>query len=215
MVGSSNASLTAAIVAGGGARRLGGRLKSDLVVGGAKLIDRQLSVLGHVAEHILIVSNDLHRFRASGLRVCADLIPDAGPLSALYTALVRSPTARTLVVAGDLPFLQGPFLRYLVARLGHDDAAIPRDRQGWQPLCGVYDQACTGPVHDNLAQGERRVASLIPRIRVAAIEPTDVARFDDPDRLFFNVNTPDDYVRAQALADGGPAAARASRAHRP
>ena len=93
---------TAAIIAGGRAQRLGGLEKSDLVIGGRRIVDRQLSVLGHVAEHILIVSNDHHAFRASGLQVCADLMPGAGPLSGLYTALVRSPTARTIVVACGL-----------------------------------------------------------------------------------------------------------------
>ena len=117
---------TAAIIAGGRAQRLGGLDKSDLVIGGRRIIDRQLSVLGHVAEHILIVSNDHHAFRSSGLQVCADLIPGAGPLSGLYTALVRSPTARTIVVACDLPFLTVSFLRHLAARARGADAAIPR-----------------------------------------------------------------------------------------
>ena len=113
---------TAAIIAGGRAQRLGGLDKSNLVIGGRRIIDRQLSVLGHVAEHILIVSNDHYAFRASGLQVCADLIQGAGPLSGLYTALVRSPTAQTIVVACDLPFLTVSFLRHLAARARGADA---------------------------------------------------------------------------------------------
>ena len=191
---------TAAIIAGGLARRLDGLDKSRLVIGGRRIVDRQLSVLGRVAEHILIVSNDHHRFRSSGLRVCADLIPGGGPLSGLYTALVMSPTARTLVVACDLPFLTASFLRHLAARVDGTDAAIPRTAGGAQPLCAVYDRTCAEPIRDRLERGEFRVSGLVDTLRVTDIGPSEVAPFDPDGTLFFNVNTPDDYTRAIALA---------------
>ena len=191
---------TAAIIAGGRAQRLGGLEKSDLVIGGRRIIDRQLSVLGHVAEHILIVSNDHHAFRASGLQVCADLMPGAGPLSGLYTALVRSPTARTIVVACDLPFLTVSFLRHLAARSRGADAAIPRTATGPEPLCAVYDRVCVEPIRARLERGALRVSALRNDLRVTDIGPSEVAPFDPAGTLFFNVNTPDDYTRANNLA---------------
>ncbi len=192
--------MTAAIIAGGQAQRLGGLAKSDLVIGGRRIIDRQLSLLGRVAEHILIVSNDHHRFRDAGLRVCADLIPVAWALCVIYTALVRSPTTRTLVVACDLPFLTVSFLRHLAVRSGGADAAIPRTASGAQPLCAVYDRACAGPIHTRLERGAFRVADLGNDVRVTHIGPSEVAPFDRDGTLFFNVNTADDYTRANALA---------------
>ena len=192
--------LTAAIIAGGRAQRLGGIDKSNLLIGGRRIIDRQLSVLGHVAEHILIVSNDHHRFRSSGLQVCGDLIPGAGPLSGLYTALVRSPTDGTIVVACDLPFLTVSFLRHLAALARGADAAIPRTAKGTEPLCAVYDRACVEAIRARLERGERRVSALGDAIRVRDVGPSEVAPFDPAGTLFFNVNTPDDYTRANALA---------------
>ena len=194
---------TAAIIAGGRAQRRGGLDKSNLVFGGRRIIDRQLSVLGHVAEHILIVSNDHYAFRASGLQVCADLIQGAGPLSGLYTALVRSPTARTIVVACDLPFLTVSLLRHLAARARGADAAIPRTATGTEPLCAVYDRACVEPIRARLERGELRVSALGDAIRVTDIGPSEVAPFDPAGTLFFNVNTPDDYTRANDLAARG------------
>lgn len=192
-------SVTAAIIAGGLAERLGGLDKWDLEVGGKRILDRQLSVLGHVAEHILIVSNDPSRFRTSGLRVCADLIPGAGPLGGVYTALVRSPTTRTLVVACDLPFLTTAFLRHLTARARGTAALVPWTAGGPEPLCAMYDQACAEPIRARLARGERRVSDLAHAMRVTRIEPSEVAPFDRDGTLFLNVNTPDDHTRAIAL----------------
>ena len=191
---------TAAIIAGGRAERLDGLAKSHLVIGGRRIIDRQLSVLGYVAEHILIVSNDHHRFRSTGLQVCADLIPGAGPLGGLYTALVRSPTARTIVVASDLPFLTVAFLRHLAARLRDADAAVPRTAMGTEPLCAVYDRGCIEPIRARLERGERRMSALADTARVTEIGPSEIAPFDPGGTLFFNVNTPDDYTRANDLA---------------
>jgi len=194
---------TAAIIAGGRAQRLDGIDKSALVIGGRRIIDRQLSVLGRVAEHILIVSNDHHRFRSSGLQVCADLIPGAGPLGGIYTALVRSPSAQTIVVACDLPFLTVSFLRHLVTRVRGADAAIPRTAAGTEPLCAVYDRTCVEPIRVRLERGELRVSALGDAIRVNEIGPAEIAPFDPAGIMFLNVNTSDDYTRASDLATRG------------
>ncbi len=198
------ASLTAAIIAGGRARRLGGRSKSDLVIDGTRIIQRQLSVLGQVAEHILIVTNDLHRFRSSGLRVCADLIPDAGPLGGVYTALRRAPTSRTLVVASDLPFLHGPLLRHLHHRLGHADAVVPRDGARPQPLCAVYDRRCAERLRARLDRGALGVTDALDELDVVTLDTAEVGAFEDPRLVFCNVNAPDDLAQATSLASARP-----------
>src|SRR5258705_2064567 len=85
---------TAAILAGGQARRLGGRDKGALRVGAGSILERQLSVLHALAPHILLVG---HHPSAPGLgrasagidvRVVEDRIAGAGALGGLYTALV-------------------------------------------------------------------------------------------------------------------------------
>jgi len=191
---------TAAIIAGGEGRRLGGLDKSALVIDGQRILQRQLGVVGQVAEHVLIVSNDHHRFRASGVRVCADLTPGAGPLGGVYTALVRSPTAQTLVIAGDLPFLTARFLRYLTDHADTVGAVVPWNAHGPQPLCAVYDRGCCEPIHARLERRDFRLSDFVETQSVARLGASRVAPFDPDGRLFFNVNTPDDHTRACRLA---------------
>ena len=190
---------TAAIIAGGQAKRLGRLDKWALNVGGQRIIDRQLAVLGGVAEHIFVVSSDPHRFRSLGLRVCADLIPDTGPLGGLYTALVRSPTEHTLVIACDLPFLAAAFLRYLATQIGRADAAMPRTEDGPQPLCAVYTQNCIGPVRAQIQRGQYRMSALEEVIRVTHVGPAEIAAFNRDGKLFLNVNTSNDHLHATEL----------------
>ena len=103
--------LAAAILAGGRARRIDGVNKGTLVVGRTAIIDRQLDTLREVAREIFVVGRDDVAWTSRGLRVMPDDIPDAGPLGGIYTAIVRSPCERTLVVACDMPFLSGALLR--------------------------------------------------------------------------------------------------------
>ena len=99
--------LAAAILAGGRARRLGGANKAALAIGERRIIDRQLALLRQVADPVLIVAPDDQMYRdvVEPARIVPDVLPGAGPLGGIYTALVSSPHDRMLIVACDLPFL--------------------------------------------------------------------------------------------------------------
>jgi len=133
--------------------------------------------------------------------VCADLIPGAGPLGGLYTALVRAPTEHTLVVACDLPFLTASFLRHLATRVGTDDAAIPRTEAGPQPLCAVYARSCIEPIRARLERGAFQVSALTQAINVTHLDAPELAPFDPNGTLFMNINRPNDYRRARGRTD--------------
>src|SRR5215218_4755965 len=99
------------ILAGGQARRLRGHDKGALVVGGQRIIDRQLAVLRGRAARIVVVGGP-ERHLGDGIEVIPDRIPGIGALGGLYTALVSATAERTLVIACDMPFVTGPFLEY-------------------------------------------------------------------------------------------------------
>ncbi len=194
--------LSAAILAGGQARRLGGVDKARLKLGGVSLIDRQLALLRHVARHLLIVANPPERYRDLGLRVVADVLPGHGALGGIYTAVASAPTEQTLVVACDLPFLTVAFLEYL-ARAGREvDVAIPRTEDGYQPLCASYARRASDAIRRRLDHGLLKVTDVLADVRVREIGPEEVAGFDPGRMLFFNVNTPEDYARAKRLMGG-------------
>ncbi len=74
---------TAAILAGGRARRLGGRDKSRLVVGGRTILERQLDVLRRLVPRIVIVANAPEQFADAGVPVLADAVPGCGSLGGI------------------------------------------------------------------------------------------------------------------------------------
>ena len=191
---------TAAILAGGQARRFSGQPKPLLPIGTQRIIDRQMAVLNSVAEHLAIVANDRVRYGAFGVPVWQDLAPGAGPLGGIYTALKNTTTAQTLVVAGDLPFLTAPFLQHLVCVCEDADVVIPRIPDGFQPLCAVYARRCTEIIRHQIKAGTLKVTDVLSKLDVREVGPDEIAHFDPTGTLFFNINTPDDYQTALTLA---------------
>lgn len=189
---------TAAILAGGQSRRLGGRNKAALSINGASVLDLQLARLRRVVDRTIIIANDADAFGSSGVPVIPDMLPHAGALGALYTAVRAAPTDRTLVVACDMPFISEPLLAYLVEAGRTADIVIPRTARGYEPLCATYTRR-TADALMRLVEEKRFALSgvaRLPGLTIREIGRDELEPFGPEEVLFFNVNTPDDYARA-------------------
>ena len=192
--------MEAAILVGGQARRFGGRDKSALRIGSTTILERQIAVLGPLADRVFIVASGRGRVDARGLAVVLDRLPGTGTLGALYTALSASTAEFTLVVACDMPFLTARFLAHLADSAPGFDLAIPRSSDGLQPMCAMYSRSCLEPIRARVAETTLRVQDLATEVRTREIGPDEIAAFDPDGVLFFNVNTPADYRRAVEIA---------------
>ncbi len=194
--------LTAAILAGGAARRMGGADKCSLAVGGERILDRQLSTLRAITDSILVVGGAQGRFEALGLRTVPDAVPAGGAIAGIYSAIVSSPHAWTLVVACDMPFLSAPLLRQLAARRSAAiDVVMPRTRDGLQPLCALYSERCAPALRARLERGLLRASEIVEDVRAEEFGPDEIAAYDPEGLMFVNVNTPHDYERAKEVVD--------------
>jgi molybdopterin-guanine dinucleotide biosynthesis protein A len=190
---------TAAILVGGRATRLGGADKSQLLVGGRTILDRQMEALREVVARILIVDSRPRGVPVPGAELGMDLRPGTGSLGGLYTALAAAGDD-VIVLAGDLPFVTGAFLRFVGECLGQADAAVPRTADGRHPLCAAYARTCLAPIERSLDAGALKIVGTLARLRVHEIGPEAIAPFDRDGSLLLNLNTPDDAARAEAVA---------------
>lgn len=133
------------------------------------------------------------------LAVHRDVIPDQGSLGGILTAVEAA--GPVLCVAWDMPFVSAALLRDLAALLVGADVAIPESdsRRGLEPLCAAYGPACGPAIRAALAGGDQRAIGFHGAVRVARLARERVLQYGDPGVLFFNVNTPDDLVRAELL----------------
>ncbi|HEV8150421.1 MAG TPA: molybdenum cofactor guanylyltransferase [Gemmatimonadales bacterium] len=191
-----------AIIAGGAATRMGGAPKGLLEVGGKRILDRLVEVFVDALGMLpLLVANapDAASWRPD-LRVVGDQRP-GGTLAGLLTA-VREAPAPVVAVAWDMPFVPAALIRELAAGLADVDVCLPASggRRGMEPLCAAYGPL-TGPaMADALDRGDLRAIAFHAAVRVRVLPEATVARFGAPERLFFNVNTADDLVRANGMA---------------
>jgi molybdopterin-guanine dinucleotide biosynthesis protein A len=181
--------ISAAILAGGGATRFGGRDKRALVVDGRTMFERQLSALARVTGDIIVV----------GTPAIPDLVPGRGPLGGLHSAFEATTGDVLLLVACDMPFLSAPFLSYLASQCVNVDAAVPQTERGYHPLCAAYARSCRPVVTARLADGRLAMKDLLTDLRVRVIAADDINRFGPRHRLLANVNTPDDLDRLDIL----------------
>ncbi len=197
--------IVAIVLAGGGARRLGGIDKTLIELDGTPVLSRILRRLRPQVSLIALSANgDPTRFSSFGLEVLADQRTGIGPLAGLARGLewAAGQGARTLLtVPGDTPFIPddlasllspAPAVAVSSGRRHHLVATWP---VAWRlPLAAYLDGlAPDAPRH---AYGARAFAqSLSPPMR-------EVAFATEPVDPFFNVNTPDDRLRAEALARG-------------
>jgi molybdopterin-guanine dinucleotide biosynthesis protein A len=187
---------------GGRSTRLG-RDKALEPFGTSNLLERVLSRLSLFKSDIIIVAHagqELGRVvQNKKLRVVFDIYPDRGPLGGIYTGLFTSTTPYSLLVAGDMPFLNVELLRYMIQLSPEFDLVAPRKGKYFEPLHAVYSHVCLKPIEDMLKQGELKIDKLFDRVKIRYIDSKEIDRFDPQRVSFFNINTEADLKKAKEL----------------
>ena len=203
--------VTGVILAGGKSRRMG-QNKALLQLGEAPLIAHVIRHMRLVTDELLLITNDPAEHARFGLPMHSDIIPNAGALGGIYTGLMRAAHDVVLCVACDSPFLQPKLLSYLVSVLGEYDAVMPYtyketppshsdDRITLQTLCAAYSKRCLPIIALMLQESELRVHALAERACVQRVSPEVWQRFDSEGMSFFNINTPEDFEKANAYME--------------
>ena len=189
--------IAGAILAGGKARRFGGRDKARLMIEGRSIIERQVDLLRSVADEVFLVGHDPVRFADIGLPVFPDRVAGAGALGGILTALESTTAERVLVIACDMPFLVEGLLRALLALAESGDGAWVRTARGPEPLVACYRQHARERIREAVESGHLKAAELGDRLTMRELTAQDVSAFGSIERLLENLNTPEDYARVQ------------------
>jgi len=194
-----NVPVSGVILAGGNSRRMGVD-KSQLMLGGETLVARAVRTLGALSDDLVIATNTPELFAGLGARLIGDAIPGRGPLSGLHAGLAAARHELAVVVACDMPFLNVALLRHMLSLAPGHAAVVPRWRGEVETLHTVYSRDCVAAIEPILRRGGGRIVELYAHVAVRYVEPDEIARFDTEGLCFFNVNSPQDWARAQALA---------------
>ncbi|SCE75770.1 Molybdopterin-guanine dinucleotide biosynthesis protein A [Micromonospora purpureochromogenes] len=202
----------AVVLAGGAARRMGGRDKPALPVGGTPMRERVLAAVADAAPRILVGPADAV---PGDVLVTRERPPGGGPVAATAAGLALLPPDTTTValLAADLPLLTREAVGVLLRALhpepdaaspggpvadGPDGVCLVDDRGRRQPLCGVWRAAA---LRDALARlvgcrgGTPDGASM--RELLAELRVRDLAWSGSGPPPWFDCDTDSDVRRAE------------------
>ena len=195
--------VTGVIQAGGRSTRMGGRPKALIELGGKRIIERIVEVLGQVLPDLLIVTNTPDLYAFLGLPMVPDVFPDHGSLGGIYSGL-KAVKEGAFTVACDMPFLHPEVVRLVVSRAGAADVVIPRVGEQLETMHALYSKNCLPHMEALLAAKRFKIVGFFEHVRVLEIPQAEVARYRDPEVCFMNVNTPEELARARALLAAEP-----------
>lgn len=186
------------ILVGGASRRMG-RDKAQLVLGGRTFVERIANELAFVASSLSLVGA---RSDFPSLKNIADVHEHWGALGGIHAALTAAETDWVVVVACDLPFVTTQLFAHL-KNFADDtfDAIVPIQSDGRpQPVCALYRRATCLPEIDKLvAVGEHTPRALLANVRTRYVEFVELCDLPAAEHFFFNVNSPADLKKAQAI----------------
>ncbi|HUG97607.1 MAG TPA: molybdenum cofactor guanylyltransferase MobA [Gammaproteobacteria bacterium] len=182
--------ITAIVLAGGRATRMGGIDKGLVELGGRPMIAHVLAVLAPQVERVLINANrNLDRYAEFGWPV----VPDEdtgflGPLAGLAAGLRAAVTPLVLTAPCDCPLLAPDLAARLYSALDAERAeiAVPFDGERLQPVFALVRRELGDSLAAYLGGGERKIDRWFAQHRLARVD------FSDRPETFVNVNDPDE-----------------------
>jgi len=194
--------LTVCIQAGGQSSRMGEdkALKTFL---GHPLIQRVVERLSPMADELIVTTNHPDDYAFLKLPLISDLKPGRGALGGLYTAISSASNPIVAVVACDMPFASATLLeaatRLIVEEGG--DVVIAKSDEGFEPLHAVYRrETCLPAIEAAIEADQWKVVAWFPQVKLRVLTSDEIKRYDPSGLAFWNVNTPEEFAKAEEIA---------------
>jgi molybdenum cofactor guanylyltransferase len=182
--------ITAVILAGGKARRMGGEDKGLIELHGKPLLDYIIAGLRPQAGNVIVNANrNLDRYRAFGYPVVADMMGDFfGPLVGMATGMQEADTPFILAVPCDSPFVPAHLCNTLLQAMKkvNADISVAHDGIRMQPVFALLRCELLPSLLSYLNEGGRKIDTWYAQHRLA------LADFSGSPDVFLNLNTPAD-----------------------
>jgi molybdopterin-guanine dinucleotide biosynthesis protein A len=182
------------ILAGGAGTRLG-RTKPSAPLGGRPLIGHALGALEAAGLEAVVVAKAGSEIPEMRVPVWREPDEDLHPLRGIVHALELN-GAPVVVVGCDMPFVAPALIASLADR--REPLVVPEAGGRLHPLLARYAPSLLGALRAAIAS-PAPLQATVRALDAVVVGEDQLRRFGDPDRLTFNVNTPQDLERAEVL----------------
>lgn len=186
--------VSAVVLAGGRATRMGGADKGWVELAGRPLIDHVLDRLRPQVDEILINANRSQARYQALAPVIGDDNPDyLGPLAGMQAGLAAARHDWVLFVPCDGPALPRDLMaRFRAALTPETELVVAHDGDWLQPVVALLHKSLLPSLSAALAEGERKIDIWFARHQMAVVS------FADQPDAFINLNSPDELAAYEA-----------------
>jgi molybdenum cofactor guanylyltransferase len=182
--------ITAVILAGGKARRMGGEDKGLIELGGRRLIEYIIAALRSQVDSIIVNANrHLDTYGEYGLPVVPDMLSDyLGPLVGMASGMQATDRPWIVTAPCDSPFIPAELVTTLSTTLSQQqaDICVAHDGERMQPVFAMLSCELLPDLLGYLEDGGRKIDQWYARHHLA------IADFSDSPETFINLNSPED-----------------------
>ena len=170
---------------------------------GRPLIQRVIERLTPIADEMIVTTNRPAEYGFLNQRLVPDLRPGRGALGGLYTAIDSATSPFIAVVACDMPFASKNFFEsaYSLMVKEEADVVIAKTDEGYEPFHALYRrETCLPAIEAAISADQWKVVAWLPQVNVRTLSPDEAKEFDPSGLCFWNVNTPEEFLKAEELA---------------
>lgn len=194
----------AVILCGGKSSRMGFD-KCKIKVKNKFLIEIIAETLEQVFESVVLVSNDLGRFSSTKYMVVKDIIPDSGPIGAIYTALKQATSKYVFVTACDMPIINLDYIKYMMELIKMEDVegVVSYNSKYIEPLYAFYSIHMLDTFENELKKNNFKLLDVIKSSKMHYIEEKKAREYSSDMGIFTNINYEVDLLVLESIFKEG------------
>jgi len=191
--------VTLSVLAGGKSSRMG-KDKALLPFLGIPLIERIVSRLCLITGEVIVATDNPDLYSSYDWKIVVDEVKETGPLAGIYASFKAASFPLVAVVACDMPFVSEMLFKILMRECQDKktDAAVPASPRGLEPMHAVFcKESCLPIIKESFDTGELEIKKWINKLNLLVLGRDEVSQIDPNFAMFVNVNTQEEYTRAE------------------
>lgn len=186
--------INAILLAGGQSSRFGSN-KALISFAGITLIEYIYKNLDQNFNKVIVVGPKAEYSFLKGAEIKEDIYQDKGPLAGIYTGLYFSKSRYNFICGCDMPFLNREYFNFLkekTRKTPEKEIIVPRYNNYLEPLAAVYQRSLIRKIKEEISADNLKIKSFYQKSSKEIVGEEKLKRHFDLEKLFFNLNYPED-----------------------
>lgn len=186
--------ITGIILAGGNSSRMGVN-KCFLKIDEKTIIERIAELMKSLFNEAVIITNETSEYEFLKLPLYQDIYKEKGPLGGIHSGLVNSKTEKNFIISCDIPLMTKEMIEHIANYKTKMPIVFCKTAGYHQPLAGVYKKNVLPMIKEVLNSSknanDNSLHLFLQKVGTEIINPQNLEFYHD--KIFFNVNKPEDY----------------------